>query len=301
MIAFVPSGEYADRGVWRIIRISGIDLSAGQGIMTRKRNPNARTTPALRREIQQSGESNRALAVRLGLNPKTIAKWHGRRTVSDARMGPKHPVSTVLNAAEEALIIAFRKHTRLPLNECWACLKPMIPSLSRSALHRCLKRYGVSRVPKGQRQKLPEMEDRKDYGHFAIEIHALPGEAGEYLYTAISGVKRLVFAKVLEGASVNAALGFLAELIKHAPVKVQGVETNNYRAFANPDGGPRDPEHPSMFHPFYKACVNNKLFHHITKSEIPAPRMVSKGWARVPMRRREKPRRSRSSIEAIVE
>ena len=112
-------------------------------------------------------------------------------------MGPKHPVSTVLNAAEEALIVVFRKHTRLPLNDCWACLKPIIPSLSRSALHRCLKRYGVSRIPKGQRGKLPKMEDRQDYGRFTVEIHALPGEAREYLYSAISSVKRLVFARVL--------------------------------------------------------------------------------------------------------
>ncbi len=168
-----------------------------RGIMTRKRHPSARTNAQLRREIQQSGESNRALAVRLGLNPKTIAKWHGRRTLSDARMGPKHPVSTVLNAAEEALIVVFRKHTRLPLNDCWACLKPMIPILSRSALHRCLKRYRVSRIPKGQRGKLPKKEDQTEFGRFAVEIHALPGEAREYLYTAISSVKRLVFAKVL--------------------------------------------------------------------------------------------------------
>jgi hypothetical protein len=29
------------------------------------------------------------------------------------------PVSTVLNAAEEALIVVFRKHTRLPIDLAW--------------------------------------------------------------------------------------------------------------------------------------------------------------------------------------
>jgi DNA-binding transcriptional regulator YiaG len=48
--------------------------------MTRKRHPSARTTRAMRREIQQSEESDRALAARLGINPKTVAKWRGRRT-----------------------------------------------------------------------------------------------------------------------------------------------------------------------------------------------------------------------------
>ena len=32
-------------------------------------------------------------------------------------MGPKEPTSTVLTKAEEAQIVAFRKHTLLPLDE----------------------------------------------------------------------------------------------------------------------------------------------------------------------------------------
>ena len=43
--------------------------------MTRKLHPCARTNAALRREIQESSETNKALAVRLGRNIKTIAKW----------------------------------------------------------------------------------------------------------------------------------------------------------------------------------------------------------------------------------
>ena len=82
--------------------------------MTRKRHPCARTNAKLRREIQQSEESDRALAARLELNPKTVAIWRSRNTTEDARKGPKRPVSTVLSATEEALIIVFRKHTRLP-------------------------------------------------------------------------------------------------------------------------------------------------------------------------------------------
>jgi pilus assembly protein Flp/PilA len=50
--------------------------------MTRKRHPSARTTRAMRREIQQSEESDRALAARLGINPKTVAKWRGRRRIT---------------------------------------------------------------------------------------------------------------------------------------------------------------------------------------------------------------------------
>lgn len=74
----------------------------------------ATTTEAIRRAIQNSQASLRALAVRHGINPKTVAKWRRRSSVCDARMGPTEPHSTVLSKQEEALIITFRKHTLLP-------------------------------------------------------------------------------------------------------------------------------------------------------------------------------------------
>ncbi|MCY1244587.1 hypothetical protein D9M72_576740 [compost metagenome] len=51
----------------------------------------ARTTPRLRAELQASKESTRTLAVRYGLNPKTVAKWRARATTLDAPMGPRSP------------------------------------------------------------------------------------------------------------------------------------------------------------------------------------------------------------------
>ena len=57
--------------------------------MTRKLHPCARTNAALRREIQESSETNKALAAQLGRNIKTIAKWRSRATTSDARKGPR--------------------------------------------------------------------------------------------------------------------------------------------------------------------------------------------------------------------
>ena len=42
-------------------------------------------------------------------------------------MGPKEPTSTVLTKAEEALIVAFRKHTLLPLDDCLYALQCPFP------------------------------------------------------------------------------------------------------------------------------------------------------------------------------
>lgn len=51
-------------------------------------------------------------------------------------MGPKERRSTTLSPQEEAMIVAFRKHTLLPLDDCLYSLQDSIPQLSRSALHR---------------------------------------------------------------------------------------------------------------------------------------------------------------------
>lgn len=54
----------------------------------------------------------------LGINPKTVAKWRKRQTVEDLKTGPREPRSTILTEAEEATIVAFRRHTLLPLDDC---------------------------------------------------------------------------------------------------------------------------------------------------------------------------------------
>ena len=71
----------------------------------------ATTTAAIRRAIHHSQESLRALARRYGVNPKTIAKWKSRTSAADLRTGPKEPRSTVLSVEEEAVVVAFRRHT----------------------------------------------------------------------------------------------------------------------------------------------------------------------------------------------
>jgi hypothetical protein len=110
----------------------------------------ATTTEAVRRAIQHSQESLRALAKRYGVNPKTIAKWKGRTSVADLPTGPKEPRSTVLTVEEEAVVVAFRRHTLLPLDDCLYALQPTIPHLTRSSLHRSLPRDSRGVRPHGR-------------------------------------------------------------------------------------------------------------------------------------------------------
>src|SRR5215831_17183706 len=107
----------------------------------------ATTTEAIRRAIQHSQESLRALSRRYGINQKTVAKWKKRAFVADLPTGPKQPKSSVLTIDDEAIIVAFRRHTLLALDDCLYALQPTIPHLTRSSLHRCLQRHGISRLP----------------------------------------------------------------------------------------------------------------------------------------------------------
>ena len=124
----------------------------------------ATTTEAVRRAIQHSQASLRALAKRYGINQKTVAKWKGRTSVADAPTGPKEPRSTVLSVEEEAVVVAFRRHALLPLDDCLYALQPTIPRLTRSSLHRCLKRHGISRSPQVEGDKEPrtQVQDLSD-------------------------------------------------------------------------------------------------------------------------------------------
>lgn len=89
----------------------------------------ATTTEAVRRAIRHSQASLRALAKRYGINQKTVAKWKGRTSVADRPTGPKDAKSTVLSIEEEAMVVAFRKYTLLPLDDCLYALQPTIPPL----------------------------------------------------------------------------------------------------------------------------------------------------------------------------
>src|SRR3954465_13626328 len=158
----------------------------------------ARTTAAVRRAIRQSQVELRSLPQRHGINPKTVAKWKTRPSVQDERTGPKQPHSTVLSLEEEAIVVAFRRHTALALDDCLYALQPTIPHLTRSSLHRCLQRHGISRLPEMGGQK-PKTKRFADYaiGYFHIDIAEVRTEQGKlYLLVAIDRTSKLAFAKL---------------------------------------------------------------------------------------------------------
>lgn len=136
---------------------------------------------------RRSQTSLARLSRELGINPKTVAKWRRRATVEDLKTGPKALHSATLSEAEEAMVVAFRRHTLLPLDDCLYALQPSIPHPTRSALHRCLQRHGISRLPDIEGDK-PKRQRLKRYpiGFFHIDIAEVQTAQGKlYLFVGI--------------------------------------------------------------------------------------------------------------------
>jgi hypothetical protein len=70
---------------------------------------------------RHSQASLRTLAKRYGINKKTVAKLKKRNSVADVLTSPKQAKSTVLFVEEEAVIVALRRYTLLPLDDYLYC------------------------------------------------------------------------------------------------------------------------------------------------------------------------------------
>ena len=98
------------------------------------------------------------------------------------------------------MIVAFRRHTLLPLDDCPYALQSTIPNLSRSSLHRCLQRHGISRLPEIDGDK-PAKQKFKVYpiGYFHIDIAEVRTKEGKlYLFVAIDRTSNFAFVQLHE-------------------------------------------------------------------------------------------------------
>jgi hypothetical protein len=240
----------------------------------------ATTTEAIRRAIQHSQESLRTLARRYGINQKTVAKWKKRTSLSDLPTGPKQPRSTVLSVEEEAVIVAFRRYTLLPLDDCLYALQPAIPLLTRSSLHRCLQRHGIGRLPDVEGDR-PAKKKFKAYpiGYFHIDIAEVRTEQGKlHMFVAIDRTSKFAFVELHEKATTAVSRDFLLRLIAAVPYKIHTVLTDNGIQFTIPGaGGSAVPliteaiANGKLFraHAFELACARNDIEHRTTKAKHP--------------------------------
>ena len=240
----------------------------------------ATTTEAVRRAIQHSQASLRTLARRHGINPKTVAKWRKRTSTADVPTGPKEAKSTVLTVEQEAVIVAFRRHTLLPLDDCLYALQASIPNLTRSSLHRCLQRHGISRLPQVEGEKTAKHKFKTyPIGFFHIDIAEVRTEEGKlHLSVGIDRTSKFAFVELHEKATTRVAGDFLRHLIAAVPYRVHTVLTDNGIHFTDPKYPGSAVEEVKLAiangerfrcHSFALACAQNDVDHRLTKPKHP--------------------------------
>ena len=231
----------------------------------------ATTTQAVRRAIQQGQHSVRATAARHGVNAKTVLKWRRRSGTDDARMGPKRPASTVLTPEEEAVVVAFRRHTLLPLDDCLYALQATVPTLTRSSLHRCLQRHGISRLPDVEGDK-PQRKTFKAYpiGYFHVDLAEVRTAEGKlHLFVAIDRTSKFVLVRLVERPTALVAAAFLEALVEAVPYKIHTLLTDNGIQFTDSPRYRTGPTAVLRGHPFGRVCRRHGIEHRLTKPKHP--------------------------------
>ena len=239
----------------------------------------ATTTHAVRAAIQRSKATIADLSARYGVNPKTVIKWRNRSSVEDLPMGPNEVRSTVLSVAEEALCIAFRKHTLLPLDDCLYALQATVPHLTRSSLHRLFQRHGISRLPQTDGDKPKKRFKVYPIGYFHIDIAEVRTAEGKlHMFVAIDRTSKFAFVELHERATRRVAGDFLRHLIEAVPYTIHTVLTDNGTQFTTPGSAASAAplikealDRGELFraHAFEYACAQHDIDHRLTKPNHP--------------------------------
>jgi transposase InsO family protein len=227
-------------------------------------HPNARTTPAVRREIASSLEPPGVLARRFGVSTETIRKWRkrGPEACQDRSARP-HKLPWKATEEERAIVCALRQATGFPLDDLTFVVTHFLPHLNRDAVYRILKAEGLNRLPPAPQRKR-ESGTFKDYdlGFLHIDIKHLPkletrdGERRKrFLYVAIDRASRWVHLAVRDDELASSAIAFLEEAIAAAPFQITHVLTDRGSCFTA--------------EAFEAACRKRKLQHRKTKPYTP--------------------------------
>jgi IS30 family transposase len=230
---------------------------------------NATTTPKTRAYIQRSRKSVTQLAAELGVSETTIRRWRGRATVADRSHRPLN-LTTSLSAVEERAVCELRTSLQLPLDDIVEVMQRCINAkLSRSAIHRCLQRNGISRRPKPDKPKAGVFETAS-IGFIHIDLKHLPAlqRRTSYAFVAIDRATRYVYVEIHSRRDGETAAGFLKHFLAHFSHDVHTILTDNGAEFTDRfavDKKNKPPGRPSGNHPFDRLCKQHGIDHRLTK------------------------------------
>jgi len=234
---------------------------------------NATTTPKVRSFIQRSKRPVAELAAELGVSETTIRRWRDRTTVADRSHTPK-TLKIGLSPMEEALVCELRTRLALPLDDIVEVMQRCLnPKLSRSAIHRCLRRHGINRRPKPDKPAVGVFE-QASVGFIHIDIKHLPALARRksYAFVAIDRATRYVYLEIHPKRDAKTAAGFLKRFLAGFPHPVHTILTDNGSEFTDRfavDMKDKPHDRPSGRHPFDLVCAERKIEHRLTRPYRP--------------------------------
>ncbi len=210
--------------------------------------------------------------------PETVAKWNGRNAVHGLPTGPKQAQSTVLSAEDEAVVVAFRRHTLLPLDDCLYALQATLPHLTRSSLHRCLQRHSISRLPEAESARRANASSRPIRSaaststsprcrlHKEGSICWLPATGSPN--SPLSNCTRRPRGAAPETSSEPSSRPCLAPSIPCRPTTARTSPGTTCSATADIRRAMNCAE-PFRAHAFEHACAQNHIDHRLTKPRHP--------------------------------
>jgi IS30 family transposase len=234
---------------------------------------NATTTPRTRSYIQRSKKSVAELASELGVCETTIRRWRSRITVNDRSHQP-HRMAISLSAMEETLVCELRTSLQLPLDDIVEVMRRCVNGkLSRSAIHRCLQRHGISQRKKPDKPSVGVFE-QATVGFIHFDLKHLPAleRRKSYAFVAIDRTTRYVYVEILQKRDAKTAVNFLNRFLAHFPHRVHTILTDNGAEFTDRfavDMKNKPPGKPSGKHPFDLICAGHKIDHRLTRPYRP--------------------------------
>jgi len=238
--------------------------------MQMRLHANATTTPRVREYIQRSAAGVAELAAELGVSETTVRRWRSRASSSDRSSRPR-TVRTSLSEAEEALVVEMRRLGGLSLDDVVEVLRRCVnPVLSRSAVHRCLVRHGLSGRPVRDRPPVQPFETDTPAGFVHLDVKHLPAlhRQKAYAYVAIDRATRFAYVEVLPDRRADTAAGFLQRFLDAFPIAVHTVLTDNGSEFTDRfavDMKGKTPDKPSGRHPVDRLCAEHGITHRLTR------------------------------------
>jgi transposase InsO family protein len=150
-------------------------------------------------------------------------------------------------------------------------LRESIPRLTRSALHRCLVRHGISRLPRegeqaSKRQRFAETK----IGYVHIDVCELRLAEGKlFMFLAIDRVSKFVHVAFFAANTKMNGAAFLREVAAAFPYKIHTVLTGNGMAFADLPQYRDGPAARWMGHIFDRVCREHGIERRLTKPYHP--------------------------------